>query len=157
PYRPAPRTPKPQVMGMQSAVVVGPKGEEIHTDEHGRVRVQFHWDRRGQYDDDSSCWIRVSQAAAGAGLGMVTTPRVGHEGLVLFLEGDPDLPVVCGSVHSTTSRTPHELPGHKTRSSLRSSSSPGGDGGNELTFEDAAGKELVYLHAQNGMQTVVRG
>jgi uncharacterized protein involved in type VI secretion and phage assembly len=156
PYRPPMQTPKPSIQGMQSAVVVGPKGEEIHTDEFGRVRVQFHWDREGQHDEGSSCWMRVSQGWAGAGYGMITNPRVGQEVLVGFLEGDPDLPIVTGTTFSTTLRTPHGLPGHKTRSSWRGSSSPGGDGANEIMMDDAKGKELVYQLAERNMQHVVK-
>jgi uncharacterized protein involved in type VI secretion and phage assembly len=156
PYRSPMKTPKPSPQGMQSAVVVGPKGEEIHTDELGRVRVQFHWDREGQHDEGSSCWMRVSQGWAGAGYGMITIPRVGQEVLVGFLEGDTDLPMVMGSAFSTTSRVPHSLPAHKTRSSWRGSSSPGSDGANEIMMDDAKGKELVYQLAERNLQTIVK-
>ncbi len=156
PYRPAMATSKPVVHGVQSALVVGPPGQEIYTDEHGRVRVQFHWDRENQHDDNSSCWMRVSQGWAGAGYGMITTPRVGHEVLVSFTHGDPDLPMVSGSAFSTTSPVPHQLPALKTRSSWRSKSSPGGDGANEIMMEDAKGKELVYHQAERDMQIVVK-
>jgi type VI secretion system secreted protein VgrG len=157
PYRPPLATPKPTMSGSQTALVVGPAGEEIHTDEFGRVRVRFHWDRESPHDDGSSCWLRVAQGWSGPGYGFVTMPRVGQEVLVGFLEGDPDQPVVVGTMFNNTSRIAHQLPGHKTRSSWKSSSSPGGEGGNEILFEDAAGKELVYLHAQNNLQEVVRG
>ncbi len=156
PYRPAHATPKPTVQGVQSAAVVGPAGEEIHTDELGRVRVQFHWDREGRRDDHSSCWMRVSQGWAGAGYGMIAIPRVGTEVLVAFLEGDPDLPIVIGSLFGGTARPPHALPEHRTRSAWRGSSSPGGQGANEIMLEDAAGRELVYLHAERDLQAVVR-
>jgi type VI secretion system secreted protein VgrG len=156
PYRSPMKTPKPTIQGMQSAVVVGPPGEEIHTDEFGRIRVQFHWDREGGHDDNSSCWMRVSQGWAGAGYGMITIPRVGQEVLVSFLEGDPDLPIVTGTTFSNTSRVPHGLPGHKTRSSWRSSSSPGSDGANEIMMDDAKGKELVYMLAERNMQQLVK-
>src|SRR5262249_21062448 len=116
PHRPALKTPKPAIQGLQSAVVVGPPGDEIHTDEHGRVRVQFHWDREGKHDEGSSCWMRVSQGWAGASYGMVAIPRVGHEVLVAFLEGDPDHPVVVGRLYNATAPVPYELPRHKTRS-----------------------------------------
>jgi uncharacterized protein involved in type VI secretion and phage assembly len=156
PYRPLAVMPKPTVHGAQSAVVVGPKGEEIHTDELGRVRVQFHWDREGGHDENSSCWMRVSQGWAGAGYGMITIPRVGQEVLVGFLEGDPDLPMVTGTAFSTTSRVPHPLPAHKTRSSWRGVSSPGGDGANEIMMDDAKGKELIYQLAERNMQHIVK-
>src|SRR5262249_54276479 len=96
PYRPPQKTPRPRISGLQSAIVVGPKGEEIHTDEYGRVRVQFHWDRDGKHDDKSSCWIRVSQGWAGTAFGMITIPRIGQEVLVSFWEGNPDEPVIVG-------------------------------------------------------------
>src|SRR5205085_3733369 len=102
PYRPALVTPKPRIAGLQSALVVGPPGEEIHTDEFGRVRVQFHWDREGKWDDGSSCWMRVSQGWAGHGFGMIVIPRIGHEVLVGFFEGDPDNPVIVGRVYNNT-------------------------------------------------------
>jgi type VI secretion system secreted protein VgrG len=156
PYRPALVTPKPRMGGLQSAVVVGPAGEEIHVDEFGRVRVQFHWDREGKYTDESSCWIRVSQANAGRGFGMAALPRVGQEVLVDFLEGDPDQPVVVGRLFNGTSPHPYKLPDHKTKTSWKSDTSPGSGGFNELTFEDAKGKEKVFVHAQKDRDEVVR-
>jgi uncharacterized protein involved in type VI secretion and phage assembly len=156
PHRPAMKTPKPTIQGLQSAVVVGPGGEEIHTDEHGRVRVQFHWDREGQHDEGSSCWMRVSQGWAGAGYGMMALPRVGHEVLVAFLEGDPDHPVVVGRLYNGTAPGPYELPAHKTRSGWKTDSSPGSGGYNELMFEDAKGRELVRVQAERDLETVVK-
>jgi type VI secretion system secreted protein VgrG len=156
PFRPAIVTPKPRMSGLQSAVVVGPQGEEIHTDEHGRVRVQFHWDREGKYSDESSCWLRVSQGWAGGGFGSVALPRVGHEVLVDFLEGDPDQPVIVGRVFNGTAPHPYKLPDHKTKSVWKSSTSPGGGGFNEIHFEDAAGREKVYVHAQKDLEELVR-
>lgn len=156
PYRPALVTPKPRMGGLQSAVVVGPSGEEIHVDEHGRVRVQFHWDREGKYTDESSCWIRVSQAWAGRGFGMASLPRIGQEVLVDFLEGDPDQPVVVGRLFNGTSPHPYKLPDHKTKTSWKSDTSPGSGGFNEITFEDAKGKEKVFLHAQKDRDEVIR-
>ncbi|NTX53902.1 type VI secretion system tip protein VgrG [Myxococcus sp. CA039A] len=155
PFRPSRVTPRPVIPGAQTARVVGPAGEEIHTDEHGRIKVQFHWDREGKANDKSSCWIRVSQAWAGPGWGALYLPRIGHEVVVEFLEGDPDRPLVTGSVYNGQNPPPIDLPGSKTQSTLRSSSSPGGDGSNELRFEDAAGSELVYLHAQKDFNVVV--
>lgn len=156
PYRPPMKTSKPSVQGMQSAVVVGPRGEEIHTDEHGRVRVQFHWDREGQGDEGSSCWMRVSQGWAGTGYGVVAIPRVGHEVLVAFLEGDPDHPVVVGRLYNETAKAAYGLPEHKTKSGWRTHSSPGGGGFNEIMFEDAKGRELVYVQAEKDLEKVVK-
>jgi type VI secretion system secreted protein VgrG len=136
------------VKGVQSAVVVGPSGEEIHTDEHGRVKVQFFWDRLGKKDDKSSCWIRVSQVWAGEGWGAMHIPRVNQEVLVDFFEGDPDRPIIVGRVYHGTNVPPYGLPANKTRSTIKSSSSPGGNGSNELRFEDKAGGEEIYLHGQ---------
>lgn len=148
PFRPARKTPKPVVRGIQTAIVVGPSGEEVYTDEHGRVKVQFHWDRRGKSDQDSSCWIRVSQLWAGQAWGAMWIPRIGHEVVVDFLEGDPDRPLITGRVYHGTNVPPYELPAEKTKSTIKSSSSPGGDGSNELRFEDASGSEEIYLHGQ---------
>jgi type VI secretion system secreted protein VgrG len=148
PFRPSRLTPVPTIAGAQTAIVVGPAGEEIHTDEHGRIKVRFHWDRQAPGDDKSSCWIRVSQAWAGAGWGALYLPRVGHEVVVRFLEGDPDRPLVMGSVYNGENGTPLPLPDEKTKSTLRSSSSPGGDGYNELRFEDATFSEQIHLHGQ---------
>ena len=156
PYRPALRTAKPQLQGMQSALVVGPKGEEIYTDELGRVRVQFHWDRENDHDDNSSCWMRVSHGWAGGGYGMITLPRVGHEVLVAFLEGDPDQPVVVGRLYNSATRPPYDLPAQKTKSTWRSDSSPGSGGFNEIMFEDAKNRELVYVQAEKDLEKLVK-
>ena len=155
-YRPPLRTPKPTINSVQSATVVGPKGQEIHTDEFGRVRVQFPWDREGKHDDGSSCWIRVSQGWAGTGYGMMVIPRVGHEVLVGFLNGDPDQPIIVGRVFNATERVPYRLPEHKTRSTWKSDSSLGSGGSNELMFEDLKGKELVYVQAQKNLRKLVK-
>src|SRR5262249_8776315 len=122
-YRPARVTPKPRVQGPQTAVVVGPAGEEIHTDKYGRIRVQFHGDRVGSFDDHSSCWLRVATPWAGTKWGMLHTPRVGHEVVVEFLEGDPDRPLVTGSVYNADKLPPY-LPDHKTQSGVKSRSTP---------------------------------
>jgi type VI secretion system secreted protein VgrG len=148
PYRPARITPKPVVQGTQTAIVTGPSGEEIYTDEHGRVKVQFHWDREGQNDDQSSCWIRVSQAWAGAGWGAMQIPRIGQEVIVDFLEGDPDQPIIIGRVYHGTNRPPYDLPADKTKSTIKSDSSLGGGGSNEMRFEDMKGSEEIFLHGQ---------
>jgi type VI secretion system secreted protein VgrG len=155
PFRPARRTPRAIVQGAQTAIVVGPAGEEIFTDEHGRIKVQFHWDREGNRDDRSSCWIRVSQAWAGPGWGALYLPRIGQEVVVGFLEGDPDQPIVTGAVYNGANPPPISLPGEKTKSTLKSASSPGSNGSNEIRFEDAAGGEEVYLHAQKDLDIVV--
>ncbi len=136
--------------------MVGPEGDEIFTDEHGRVRVQFPWDREGAFDEKSSCWLRVSQPAAGAGFGTVSVPRVGQEVLVGFLGGDPDHPLVVGRVFNATAPLPYAFPEHKTRTSLRSNSSPGGAGANEITFDDKAGGELFYMQAQGDLHKIVK-
>ncbi|MRG97029.1 type VI secretion system Vgr family protein [Polyangium spumosum] len=156
PYRPQQRTPKPRVEGVQSARVVGPKGQEIHTDEFGRVRVQFPWDREGKNDDNSSCWIRVSQGWAGTGYGMIVIPRIGQEVMVGFLEGDPDQPIIVGRVYNAKQAVPYKLPEHKTRSTWKSDSSLGSDGFNEIMFEDLKGQELVYEQAQKNRRRLVK-
>ncbi|MCJ8501786.1 type VI secretion system tip protein VgrG [Desulfatitalea alkaliphila] len=139
---------KPVMDGVQTAIVVGPSDEEIYTDAHGRVKVQFHWDRLGGRDENSSCWIRVSQAWAGAGWGAMFIPRIGHEVIVDFIEGDPDRPIVTGRVYHGTNSPPYTLPDEKSKSTLKSNTTKGGEGSNELRFEDEKGKEEVYLHAQ---------
>ena len=154
-FRPARVTPRPQISGVQTAVVVGPPGEEIHCDEYGRVKVQFHWDRRGKKDDHSSCWIRVSQPWSGVGQGGVFMPRVGQEVVVQFLDGDPDRPLIVGRVYNGENPLPYELPAAKTISTLRSASTPGGEGYNELRFNDQRGHEQLHLHAQRELSVVV--
>src|SRR4051812_40393388 len=153
-FRPARLTPRPFVHGPQTAIVTGPAGEEIYTDEYGRVKVQFHWDRQGRSDANSSCWLRVSQAWAGAGFGAIQIPRIGQEVIVDFLEGDPDQPIITGRVYNAHQMPPHKLPGAAVNSGIRSSTVKG-QGNNELTFDDTAGKEHVYLRAQYGMSTMV--
>jgi type VI secretion system secreted protein VgrG len=155
PFRPARSTPRPVIPGPQTAVVVGPKGEEIYTDAHGRIKVQFHWDRTGKNDDGSSCWMRVSQAWAGPGWGALYLPRIGQEVVVEFLEGDPDRPIVTGAVYNGLNPPPYELPKEKTKSTLKSDVSPGGGGSNELRFEDDKGSEEVYFHAQKDLHIIV--
>ena len=149
------KTPRPAALAAQTATVVGPAGEEVWVDAHGRVKVRFHWDRAGRRDGDSSCWVRVAQAWAGAGWGFQFIPRVGMEVVVTFLEGDPDRPLVTGCVYNGVNATPHALPEEKTKSTLRTSSTPGGGGYNELRFEDLAGKEQVHLHAQRDLDVEV--
>jgi len=155
PFRPPQRSPKPYVRGPQTAVVVGPKGKEIHTDKHARVKVQFHWDREGKRDENSSCWVRVSQAWAGSGYGGMCIPRIGQEVIVSFLEGDPDQPIIVGRVYNADQMPPFALPGKQNVSGLKSNSTPGGGGSNELHLDDTKGSESVYLHAQKDYTTDV--
>lgn len=156
PYRAARITPKPVVQGPQTAVVVGPSNEEIHTDEMGRVKVQFHWDRYGKADDKSSCWVRVGQSIAGKTWGAFVLPRIGQEVVVEFLEGDPDRPLVTGSVYNDVNVPPFDLPNEKNRLGLRSHSTKQGGGGfNELMLDDTKDKEQVVVHAQKDMHVKV--
>ena len=149
-----PPLPKPSVDGPQSAIVTGPAGEEIFCDEHGRVRIRFHWDRYCPGNEDSSCWVRVSQAWAGTGFGNLAIPRVGQEVIVDFLNGDPDQPIIMGRTYHQDNRSPGSLPGTKTQMTIRSKTYKG-SGFNELKFDDATGKEQVYIHAQKNMDTEV--
>ncbi|PSU87099.1 type VI secretion system tip protein VgrG, partial [Photobacterium kishitanii] len=153
PWRP-PFNVKPRVDGPQIAKVVGPEGEEIYCDAFGRVKIQFPWDRYSNSDDKASCWVRVSQGWAGSQYGMVAIPRVGHEVIVDFLEGDPDQPIITGRTYNATNQPPYELPAHKTRTVLRTETHQGDDY-NELRFEDQAGKEEIYVHAQKDVNVLV--
>ena len=157
PFRPAMVTPHPSVRGVQTAVVVGPSGEEIYTDEYGRIKVQFHWDRDGQSDANSSCWLRVATPWAGKTWGMIHIPRIGQEVVVDFVDGDPDRPLVIGSVYNKDQMPPFSLPDNKTQSGLRSRSSKQGGTANfnEIRLEDLKGSELMFIHAEKDMQTEV--
>jgi type VI secretion system secreted protein VgrG len=157
PFRPTQSTPRPVVPGSQTAVVVGPPGEEIFTDKYGRVKVQFHWDRQGKHNADSSCWIRVASTWAGKQWGFIQIPRVGQEVIVDFLEGDPDQPIVVGSVYNAEMMPPYALPANKTQSGVKTRSSPSGTQGNfnEIRFEDGKGKEQLYIHAERNQDNVV--
>ncbi|MQU63430.1 type VI secretion system tip protein VgrG [Pseudomonas sp. FSL R10-1350] len=155
-YRPQTVFPKPRLIGSQTARVTGPVGEEIHCDEYGRVRVKFHWDRSAIDDDQSSCWLRVSSSWAGDNHGAVTIPRVGMEVLVGYLNGDPDQPIISGCLANSLNPTPLTLPANKTQSVLRSRSTPGGSGYNELRIEDRKGLEHIYLHAQRDLQQHIK-
>ena len=155
PYRPSRDSVKPVVRGTQTAIVVGSAGEEIYTDEHGRVKVQFHWDREGKKDENSSCWIRVSQVSAGAGWGAIDVPRIGHEVIVDFLEGDPDRPIITGRVYHGANRPPFALPAGGMVSGSKSNSTPGGGGYNEMSMNDTKGEEKMTIHAQYDMDTTV--
>lgn len=156
PYRKQRVTRKPRVHGAQTATVVGPSGEEIYTDAHGRIKVQFHWDRVGKNDDHSSCFVRVVQSWAGQGWGCTFLPRIGMEVMITFLDGDPDRPLVTGCLYNGANRPPYTLPDDKTKTTLKTQSTPGGDGFNELRFEDAAGSEEIFLHAQKDHNQVVK-
>ncbi|MFZ6181319.1 type VI secretion system Vgr family protein [Nannocystis pusilla] len=155
PLRPPLAPARPRVHGPHTAIVVGPAGEEIHTDEHGRIKVRFHWDRLSPADDTASCWIRVAQTWAGAGWGATFLPRIGMEVLVEFIDGDPDRPLVTGCVYNSTHGTPYPLPASKTRSAIKTESTPGGGGFNEISFEDAKGAEELFIHAQRDLKLVV--
>ncbi|NOT56438.1 MAG: type VI secretion system tip protein VgrG [Deltaproteobacteria bacterium] len=150
PFRPQRKTPKPFVQGTQTAVVVGPSGEEIFTDKYSRVKVQFHWDREGKVDANSSCWVRVATTWAGKRWGAVHIPRIGQEVIVAFQEGDPDQPIIIGSVYNAEQMPPYELPDNKTRSGIKSRSSKveGVGGFNEIRFEDKKDEEQLFIHAE---------
>lgn len=152
--RPARRIPKPRAFGPETATVVGPAGEEIHTDEHGRIKVQFHWEEDGKWDDTSSCWMRVRQNWAGPSWGFQFLPRIGMEVVVEFLGGNPDRPLVNGCVYNGANPPPYSLPDSKTKSGIKTTS-VSGSGSNELRFEDASGSEELYMHAQKDMNTEV--
>lgn len=154
PFRPARITPKPVIHGTQTAVVVGPPGEEIWPDKYGRIKAQFHWDREGQNNDKSSCWIRVATPWAGKHWGMIHIPRIGQEVVVAFEEGDPDRPIVVGSVYNYEQMPPLPLPAQKTQSGIKSNTHKGG-GYNELVFDDTAGKEQIRVHGQYNMDSVI--
>src|SRR5262249_516732 len=130
--------------------------EEVFPDKYGRVKVQFHWDRQGKYDSNSSCWLRVSQFWAGKRWGALFLPRVGHEVLVDFLDGDPDQPIITGSLYNSENLPHYELPANKTRSYVKSNSTPGGQGFNELRFEDKKGQEQVFLHAERNLDERIK-
>lgn len=157
PYRPQQLTPKPLTHGPQTAVVVGPPGEEIYTDKHGRVKVQFFWDRYGQKNEKSSCWIRVSHPWAGEKWGFIHIPRIGQEVIVDFIGGDPDCPMITGRVYNADQMPPYGLPDNKTASGLKSRSTKGGGPTdfNEIRMEDSKGKEQLYVHAQRNLDSVV--
>ncbi len=165
PYRTQRKTPKPRTHGPQTAIVVGPAGEEIWVDQYGRVKVQFHWDREGKMDENASCWVRVSTAWAGSNFGAVFTPRIGMEVIIDFLNGDPDYPILTGCVYNAANMPPWGLPDNATQSGLLTRSSKGGAPGagqkngagdaNAIRFEDKAGAEQLWLHAQKDQLTEV--
>ena len=147
---------KNRIIGGQSAIVTGPHGEEIFPDRYGRVKVQFHWDRLGACDENTTCWIRVSQGWSGGQYGTMAIPRIGQEVIVSFLEGDPDRPLVTGRVYNSANPVPYPLPEHKTRTVFKSLSSPGGEGFNELRVEDKKGQEEIYVHAEKDVNVLVK-
>ncbi len=156
PFRPPRSTPRPYIRGPQTAFVTGPKGEEIYVDEYGRVKVQFHWDREGSFDDASSCWVRVSQSIAGKSWGAVQLPRVGNEVIVEFLEGDPDRPLITGRVYNADHVPPYKLPDEKSKSTLKTLSYPGGGGFNEFRLEDKKGSEQVFIHGEKDLDIRIK-
>jgi type VI secretion system secreted protein VgrG len=163
PFRPARTTPKPVVQGLQTAFVVGPAGDEIHTDEYGRIKVQFHWDRVGNNDENSSCWMRVAQVWAGKRWGATFVPRIGQEVIVSFIEGDPDRPIVTGSVYNADQRLPYLGQGLDDKhahdpnvSGIKTNSTKGGTGYNELRFDDTKGKEQIFMHAERNQDLRVK-
>jgi type VI secretion system secreted protein VgrG len=155
PFRPARVTPQPFVQGCQTAVVVGPGGEEIYTDQHGRVKVQFHWDREGKKNENSSCWVRVSHPWAGQGWGAISIPRIGQEVVVDFLEGNPDQPIIVGRVYNAGQMPPFGMPGGAMISGIKSNSTKGGGGYNEISLNDTKGTELIQIHGQYDMDSKI--
>lgn len=155
-FRPARLTPKPVVHGVQTAVIVGPKGEEIYCDKYGRVKVQFHWDREGKKNETSSCWMRSAHNVAGKQWGFMAIPRIGQEVVVDFLEGDPDCPLIVGSVYNAGQMPHYALPAEQTKTYIKTNSSKGGKGYNELMFEDKKDDERVYIHAEKNMDVRVK-
>ena len=163
PFHSARLTPKPTIQGAQTAVVTGPKGEEIYTDKYGRIKVQFHWDRKGKRDENTTCWIRVGQAWAGKRWGATFTPRIGQEVIVAFLEGDPDQPIIVGSVYNGDQMPPYYGEGRDSKHKhdpnvwgVKSCSTKSGEGYNELRFDDYKGKEEIYLHAEKDLDLRVK-
>ena len=155
-FVPPQKTPKPRIYGSQTAFVVGPSGEEIYTDKYGRVKAQFHWDRDGKANEDSSCWIRVAQTWAGNKWGAMFLPRVGMEVIVQFLEGDPDQPIITGCVYQPEAMPPYTLPDEKTKSTIKSNSSKGGEGFNEFRFEDKKGSEQIFIHGEKDLDVRIK-
>ncbi|KJZ43076.1 MULTISPECIES: type VI secretion system tip protein VgrG [Pseudomonas] len=155
-FRPQLTTPRPTISGPQTAIIVGPPGEEIFTDELGRVKVQFHWDRKGEHNDKSSCWVRVAQSGASGGFGSIQIPRVGDEVVVVFLDGNPDRPLVMGSLYNSQNTPPWSLPANKTQSGFLTRSMKGkGSNANFFRFDDKAGAEQIIVHAERNMDTEI--
>jgi len=156
PFRPPQVTRKPTIPGTQTALVVGKSGEEIWTDQYGRVKVQFHWDREGKSDENASCWIRVAHGWAGKGWGQIFLPRIGQEVVVSFVNGDPDRPLITGSVYNSEQVVPYNLPADQTKSTIKTETSKGGGGYNELRFEDKKDEEEIYFQAEKDFNRVVK-
>ena len=154
-YRPATRTPRPSIPGSQPALVVGKSGEEIWTDQYGRIKIKFYWDQSNAQDETASCWIRVASPWAGKQWGSISIPRIGQEVVVTFFEGNPDRPIVIGSVYNAGQTVPYTLPDDQTKSTIKTNSSKGGSGFNELRFDDKAGSEEVFLQAQKDLNVNV--
>ncbi len=155
PFRPPRLTRKPVIVGTQTAIVVGKKGEEIFTDKFGRIKVHFHWDRLGKKDEKDSCWVRVAQGWAGKRWGGVFIPRIGMEVIVSFTEGDPDRPLVSGAVYNAENTLPYDLPAKATQSTIKTNTTPKGGGFNEIRFEDKKNKEEIFIHAQKDLKVKV--
>jgi type VI secretion system secreted protein VgrG len=155
-FRSSRLTPKPMVQGPQTAIVVGTAGEEIYTDQYGRVKLQFHWDRYGKADENASCWVRVSQQWAGKQWGAIYLPRIGQEVIVEFLEGDPDRPIITGRVYNAVAMPPYALPGQMTKTTFKSNSTKGGNGFNEIRFEDKKGSEQVFIHGEKDQDVRIK-
>jgi len=147
---------KPYIRNIDTAIVTGPENEEIYCDEYGRVKVQFHWDRNGQADEKTSCWLRTLQGWAGNQYGQFVLPRIGHEVIVSFIHGDPDKPIITGSLYNGDNKPPYTLPEHKTRSTFKTSSSIGADNFNELRFDDKNASEQIYIHAAKDMDSQIQ-
>ena len=155
-FRPVQQTPRGVISGPQTAIVVGPPGEEIYTDALGRVKLQFHWDRNGEFNDQSSCWVRVAQSGASGGFGSILIPRVGDEVVVVFLDGNPDRPLIMGSLYNSNNTPPWSLPANKTQSGFLTRSMKGdGATANFFRFEDKAGAEQIIMHAERNMDTEI--
>ncbi|MEJ8472478.1 type VI secretion system Vgr family protein [Roseibium algae] len=155
-FRASQVTPWPRCPGVQTAMVVGKRGEEIWTDEHGRVKVQFHWDREGRRDDTSSCWIRTSVPWSGKGWGMIGVPRIGQEVVVQFEDGDLDRPIITGMVYNGETKVPYSLPAHQTQSGVKTQTSKSGDGFSELIFEDKKDAEFVRLQSERDFKQIIK-
>lgn len=156
PYRPQKLHPKPKVLGSQTAIICGAAGEEIYCDQYGRVKIQYHWEREGQYNEDSSDWVRVASNLAGNGFGTVVIPRVGMEVLIEYQEGDPDFPLVVGALHNGKNKVSYDLPANKTRSVFKTSNSKSGIGSNEFRIEDKAGEEQIFVQAQKDFDQLTK-
>jgi type VI secretion system secreted protein VgrG len=154
-FRPPRLAPKPVIPGTQTAIVVGKSGEEIWTDKYGRVKVQFHWDQKGKNDENSSCWIRVDYGWAGKNWGGIFLPRIGQEVIVSYLDGDPDRPLITGAVYNSEQTVPYTLPAEQTKSTVKTNTSKGGGGFNEIRFEDKKDNQEIYVHAQKDQNIVI--